>query len=209
MSFPISDIAARFAHGRSYEQYLAHMQKNRETIEAITQRIQLSADDEQFARNIHRALGTPIYTLVISEDWCPDCALNIPTLMKIAALNPAFVVRFLGRDDNLDILEFARKGERKAIPTIFFFDADWNEIGHWVERPLRVDALLAAWDRTHPAPTEPDRTHEVWRKYRQARSAYREELFFQHAAWRDTIDELRRILSREMVSNVMAMTATM
>jgi hypothetical protein len=203
MKFPISDIASRFANGKTYPAYLAHMQKNRDTLEAITQEIQLSDDDVAF----FSSLAWPNRALVVSEDWCPDCALNVPVLMHIAGASRMLEVRFVGRDDNLDVLEYAKKGDRKAIPTFLFFDSDWNEIGHWVERPVSVDAQLAAWEAVHPSPSEPDRAHEVWRRYRKERSTFRDELFFRHGAWRDTIAELRRILSREVFSNILELHA--
>jgi hypothetical protein len=174
------------------------MQKNRDTIDAITPLVKLPEADVRF----FRSLRGPLRVLVVSEDWCPDCALNVPILMMIAETNSAFEVRFLGRDDNLDLLEFARKGQRKAIPTFFFFDERWSEVGHWVERPARADAFLLEWDHTHAAPDEADRTAEVWREFRRERGAYRDELFLQHGLWLDTVGELRRILSREIFSNV-------
>ena len=203
MAFPVADIANRFANGKTYPQYLAHMQKNRELIAAINQEIHLSADDVKF----FGALVAPIRALVISEDWCPDCALNVPVLMQIAAATPRLEVRFAGRDENLDLLAHARKGDRKAIPTFLFFDAGWDLLGYWIERPVSVDARMSAWDAAHRAPVEPDRTHEVWRQYRHARSAFRDDLFFQHGAWRDTITELRRILAGEVTSNQVQLAA--
>ena len=195
---PISELQRRFAAGRRYDEYRAHMQHNLDLIGAITPRVRLRQDDERALR----ALTGPLRVLVVSEDWCPDCALNVPVLMQIAHLNPAFDVRFVGRDDNLDLLAFARKGERKAIPTFFFFDARWAEIGHWVERPVRADALLLEWDHAHPAPDEPDRTADIWREYRRARSDYRNLLFLEHGLWLDTVAELRHILTGEVFSNV-------
>ena len=203
MSFPVTDIATRFAKGKTFPQYLAHMQKNRELIAAITREIHLSADDVKF----FGALSEPIRALVISEDWCPDCALNVPVLMQIADAAPRLEVRFVGRDDNLDVLEHTKKGERKAIPTFLFFDFGWDLTGHWIERPASVDARLAEWDASQPAPSEPDRTHDVWRQYRQQRSAFRDEEFFKHKAWLDTLVELRRILAGEITSNQAELTA--
>src|SRR5438105_7567788 len=145
MTFPIADVAQRFAGGRKYPEYLAHMQKNRELITAITEEIRLSDDDTRFFAGLAR----PVRALVVSEDWCPDCALNVPVLMQIATVAPQLEVRFVGRDDNLDLLAYAKKGERKAIPTFLFFDGDWNLSGYWIERPVSVDTRLAEWDATH------------------------------------------------------------
>jgi hypothetical protein len=198
MTFPISDIAQRFAGGRTYPDYLEHMQKHRGMIQKVSGEVRLSPGDEEF----FRSLRAPINALAISEDWCPDCAQNLPVLEAIAKANPAIQLRLVGREDNLDLLAHALKGDRKCIPTFFFFDADWNELGHWVERPVGVEERLGAWDRNHPAPAEPDRTHHAWTEYRTARSNHRNELFFQQHAWRDTISELRSILAGEMFSNV-------
>ncbi|MEP7199130.1 MAG: thioredoxin family protein [Chloroflexota bacterium] len=199
MTFPIQDIATRFAAGEAYTQYLAHVEKNRDMIDVVTKLARLTADEEKF----FRALRGPINALVVSEDWCPDCALNVPVLMRIAAANSALTVRFVGREANYDLLEFAKKGDRKAIPTFFFFDAQWNEIGHWIERPMRAEMLLDEWALTHRPPTEPDRTHAVWREHRQARSTYyRDELFLKQGLWHETVVELRAILSGEVFSNV-------
>lgn len=200
MTFPVPDIAQRFASGRTYPEYLAHMKTNRDLVAAITQQIELAPDDVRF----FAGLGRPLHVLVVSEDWCPDCSLNLPVLMKIAEAAPQLEVRIVGRDDNLDLLESTKKGDRKAIPTFLFFDAGWNLIGYWIERPVSVDARIAGWHATHPAPSEPDRTHEVWRQYRQGFSQVRDELFFQQGAWRDTVAELRRILAGEVVSNQLA-----
>ena len=203
MPYPVSDIADRFANGSTFPQYLAHMHKNRELMAAITQEIHLSAADAKF----FGALSDPIQALVISEDWCPDCALNVPVLMQISSAAPRLEVRFAARDDNLDVLEYVKKGDRKAIPTFLFFDAGWDLIGHWIERPLSVDARLAEWDASHPAPSEPDCTHADRRRYRQDRSAFRDEQFFKHGAWRDTVAELRSILAREIASNQVEIAA--
>lgn len=195
---PKTELQQRFANGRTYDRYRAYMQSNQALMGALTPLVKLSADEQRF----FTALKDPLRVLVVSEDWCPDCALNVPILMQIAAINPAFDVRFIGRDENFDLLQFASKGERSAIPTFFFFDERWNEVGHWVERPLRADALLLEWDHVHAAPHEPDRSAEVWRAYRRARSEYRNQLFLQGGLWRDTLVELRAILSGEVFSNV-------
>jgi thiol-disulfide isomerase/thioredoxin len=201
MSFPIADISNRFASGRTFPEYFAHMAKNRDMVQAVINEVSLSAEDERYLWT----LPGPVYVVAVSEDWCPDCAQHLPVLMKIAEASPQIQVRIVGRDDNLDLLAHALKGDRKAIPTFFFFDADWNEIGHWVERPVSLDLELSTWDHAHPAPTEPDHQAEVWLQYRMARSNHRNHLFFRDQAWRDTVTELRAILTRETFSNVVSL----
>src|SRR5438270_12487863 len=102
-----NELQARFAKGLTYDQYRAHMTPNQALMDALAPLVQLAPDEERF----FRMLPDRLRVLVVSEDWCPDCALNVPILMNVAALNPAFDVRFVGRDENFDLLEFARKGE--------------------------------------------------------------------------------------------------
>lgn len=34
--------------------------------------------------------------------------------------------------------QYLYKGEFRSIPVLVFFDDDFNELGHWIERPARV-----------------------------------------------------------------------
>ena len=206
-SYPIANIAARWAGGKTWAEYFDVMQKNRDLIAAISKEIRFSDADKKSFRDLFARHGNA-QALVISEDWCPDCALNVPVLMQIAQLIPALNVRFFKKDEVDDIHAYALKGERKAIPTFIFFDAQWNEIGHWLERPVKADMRLSEWDQTHPAPTEPERTADVWKHYRNARSEYRNELFLEGSLWRETIAELRLILGREVFNNQLVMAQT-
>jgi len=202
--FPIGDVESRWAHGRTFEQYVAAMTRNRDKMDALTGALELSAAD----RAAFGALRGPVRGLVVGEDWCPDCTLNIPALMKAATAHPSLDVRFVGREANWDMLAHAKVGERMAIPTFFFFDAQWNEIGHWVERPLKVDALLHEWDGAHKPAGKPDFTQMSWLKYAAAKSDfYQNELYIRRGLWREGLNELRAILAGEMVSNTAAPVA--
>ncbi len=197
--FPIADIAARWTGGKTFEEYVAAMQNNRERMETLLGAVALSAAE----RARISGLRNPVRGLVVGEDWCPDCTMNIPVLMKIAAAHPSLDVRFVGREANWDLLAHAKKGERMAIPTFFFFDAGWNEIGHWVERPLKVEALLNEWTAAHKPAGKPDFSQPVWREFAQGKSDYyQNELYIKQGLWREAFEELRAILAGETVSNV-------
>ncbi|MBI5879100.1 MAG: thioredoxin family protein [Chloroflexi bacterium] len=203
--FLIADVAARWAGGKTFEQYVAAMQHNREKLETLMGAIELSAAE----RAPFAAMRGPLYGLAVTEDWCPDCTANIPVLMKVAAAHPSLAVRFVGREANWDLLAHAKKGERMAIPTFFFFDAQWHAIGHWVERPLKVEALLNEWAGGHMPAGKPDFSQPAWREYGMNKASfYQNELFINRGLWRETVEELRAILAGETISNVAALAAT-
>lgn len=202
--FPIADIAERWANGKTFEQYVAAMTRNRDRLETLMSAIQLGeADRAPFA-----AMRAPVRVLAVTEDWCPDCTMNIPVLVKVAAAHPAMDVRFVGREASWDLLAHAKKNGNMNIPTFFFFDPQWNEIGHWVERALAVEAALHEWDATHRPEGKVDFALPVWREYGAAKGAYyQDELFIRRGLWRETAGELRAILAGETFSNVPAMAA--
>ena len=197
-----ADIATRWAEGKTYSDYRAGLKSNREMVQVMERAVALT-DQE---REAVATLRSPLRALVVSEDWCPDCALNIPVLMAIAEAHPPLDVRFVGREANWDLLAHAKKGERMAIPTFFFFDALLDLKGYWVERPQAVEALLNEFERGRTPPAEPDRTAPVWKEFRMVRTDYyQNELFLRRGLWRETVSELLAILRGDVISNVAAL----
>lgn len=203
--FPTTVVPERWGSGQTFDEYRTAMKDNRWMIDTMMRTVTL-ADTERAA---FAAMRAPVRALVVSEDWCPDCSLNIPVLMKVAEAHPSLAVRFAGREANWDLLAHAKKGERMAIPTFFFFDEGWNLTGTWVERPLTVEALLNDFERGRTPPAEADRTAPVWREFRKGRTDYyQNELFVRRGLWRETVKELRAILSGEVISNIAALAAS-
>jgi hypothetical protein len=52
------------------------------------------------------------------------------------------------RDQNLDITDqYLKDGQFRSIPVFVFFDANFRELGHWIERPARIHEMLMAMRR--------------------------------------------------------------
>jgi selT/selW/selH-like putative selenoprotein len=128
----------RFAQGLTYDAYKAQMTRNRERFEATEQAVELSADDLAFFAR----LPAPLHALVLAEDWCGDVIANLPILGRLAAESRALDIRVFLRDQNLDIMDqYLNGGIHRSIPVFVFFDASFNEIGHWIERPALISEL--------------------------------------------------------------------
>lgn len=173
----------RFEQGMTYNEYKAQMTRNRERFDAAEAAVEFDpADVAYFA-----GLLQPLDVLVLAEDWCGDVIANLPVLGRLAEESGKLNLRVFLRDQNLDIMDqYLKDDQFRAIPTFIFFDADFNEIGHWIERPASVSELMAQMRRdlfaTDPilagvAPDTPlgQMSEEARNRYMQASAAFREE----------------------------------
>ncbi len=132
--------AERFNQGLTYQQYKDQMTRNRERLEANEKSVQISADDLAAFKN----LPQPLNVLAIGEDWCGDVIANLPVLGRLAADSGKLNVRVFLRDQNLDLIDqWLNRGQFRSIPVFVFFDSNFNELGHFIERPESVTELRA------------------------------------------------------------------
>jgi len=130
----------RFDQGLTYEAYKDQMTRNRDRLEENEQRVDLSAQDLAAFRALPRA----VKVLALAEDWCGDVIANLPVLGRLAKDSGKLDVRIFLRDQNDDIMQrYLNKGQFKSIPVFVFFDDDFRELGHWIERPASVTEVRA------------------------------------------------------------------
>ena len=128
----------RFEQGLTYDDYKNQMTRNRERLEENEQTVKLADNDVQFFKNLEQ----PVNVLVLTEDWCGDAIANVPILGRLATESNKLNLRFFLRDQNSDIMQnYLKDGQFESIPVFVFFDQDFNEIGHWIERPAKVSAM--------------------------------------------------------------------
>ena len=126
----------RFEQGMTYEEYKGQMTRNRERFEDNERTVAIAAEDIQFFKQLSQTL----HVLVITEDWCGDAIANVPTLGRLAAESGKLNLRLFLRDQNSDLMDqYLNEGAHRSIPTFVFFDEDFRELGHWIERPALVN----------------------------------------------------------------------
>jgi Thioredoxin len=125
----------RFEQGLTYDAFKAQMTRNQERFAENEQAVNFSDDDlAAFSQ-----LPQPINVLVLAEDWCGDVIDNLPILGRLADVSGKLNVRVFLRDQNLDLMDqYLNKGEFRSIPVFVFFDQDFKELGHFIERPDSV-----------------------------------------------------------------------
>lgn len=126
---------ARWDKGITYDAYKAAMTRNQERFAQNEDRVVLDAETVK----TFKSLPKPLRVLVLAEDWCGDVVANLPILGKLAKEVPALDVRIFYRDENLDLMErWLNQGKYQSIPVVVFFDENFRELGHWIERPASV-----------------------------------------------------------------------
>lgn len=134
----------RFDQGMSYDAYKAQMTRNRERLEANESAVELAPADLAYFQSLPQTLNV----VALAEDWCGDVINNLPVLGQLAAASGKLNVRIFLRDQNLDLMDqYLNQGQFRSIPVFVFFDQNFRELGHWIERPARIHEMLMAMRR--------------------------------------------------------------
>ena len=168
---------ARFEAGvDTFTAWMGAIELNKERFQRHYDEFEPNADDMARFKTLVAEQG--LKALCLGEDWCPDVWRGVPVLAKVSE-ETGLPVSFLARDENKDIMaEFLKGGEFESIPTIVFYDGDWNYLGHWIERadqandemaPLR--GLMAGKERGTP-------------EFDKAREAYLDKTWELAEGWR-------------------------
>lgn len=129
----------RFNQGMTYDEFKNWMPNNRNRIEGYESKVQLDPKDVAFFKD----LRSPLDVLAVGADWCYDVLTNLPVLARLAQESGKLNLRIFERDENPDVRDQFLNGTYQSIPVFVFYDENFNEIGHWIERPKSVTQLRA------------------------------------------------------------------
>jgi len=96
------------------------------------------------------ALTVPRKLLVMTEEWCSDCMMNLPILARLAESSEKIEIRFFVRKDWPQLRAYFNSRDIFSLPTLQIMDEALNPLGTWVERPQAAHQSLAAWKEAHP-----------------------------------------------------------
>jgi hypothetical protein len=89
-----------------------------------------------------KSIKTKQNWLILTEAWCGDASQNIPVIQKMTELNENIEIRYLLRDENLDIMDAYLTDGARSIPKLIILDENFNELAQWGPRPEPVKKLL-------------------------------------------------------------------
>lgn len=177
----------RFQSGMPWKDYLAQMGDNRARTEENYTKAQLNDDERGFFKGISQVK----HIVMVAENWCGDVHRNSPMLARIAEALPGAELRVFFRDQNLDLTDCYLNNSYRSIPIFVMFDKDWNEIGHWVERPSRATAVSTTM-RARIVDAVPADQREA--AIAEFRAKMNEAYEGPDGLWHDTVKEVRQII---------------
>lgn len=84
--------------------------------------------------------------MVLTEAWCGDAAQNIPVIVKMAEVSDNIELKFILRDQHLDIMDEYLTNGGRSIPKLICLDAiTMKEIGTWGPRPAEAQEKAMKW----------------------------------------------------------------
>jgi hypothetical protein len=148
---------ARWDKGVTYDAFKAAMTRNQDRFAENESRVVLDPETVKTFKSLPQRLRV----LALAEDWCGDVIANLPILGRLAKEVRTLDVRIFYRDQNLDLMErWLNQGKYQSIPVFVFFDQDFRELGHWIERPASVTERRATERKkifsAHPEYGSPD-----------------------------------------------------
>jgi hypothetical protein len=189
----------RLREGLSLESFLDGMTTNQELTRQRLRRVELAPDDRSFFARF----TSPLHALVITEDWCGDSVMNLPILARIAEAAPGMDLHIWLRAQSPQLNEHYQARGITQIPIFTLLDANWSEIGTWVERPLPAHEQIRVWMAAHPEIAAileaTDLTPEEKRlRLRQVTAGLLAEMdaWYANGLQQATVDEIKTLLSK-------------
>ncbi len=113
----------------------------------------VEANKDKFLENVDQATipddvkafftEHPVSIAAIGEDWCTDVVHFMPVVIKLAQEVDGVDLRVFQRDKTDLINSYLNQGKYQSIPVFVLMDADWNELGHFIERPANATKAMA------------------------------------------------------------------
>jgi len=147
-----------FERGKSKDEYMAGLDKHRDAFTHIYNNFNIPEEDKETLTN-----EKDLRVLVLAEPWCGHCMLDIPILLNICE-EANIPLRFLNRDENLDVMDQYLTNEKRIIPIFIFFDKDGNEVAKWGPWAPEIKAFVDTLKQDLPSKNDP-KYEEAFQEY--------------------------------------------
>jgi hypothetical protein len=186
--------AKRFGTGLTWKDYMAQMGDTRARTEENYQKSALTDEERKFFGGLNQVK----YAMMLAENWCGDVHRNSPLIAHVCEAMPGCELRVFIRDQNADLRDTYLNNGYQSIPVVAFFDKDWNEIGHWIERAHAATAKTFAVRAKTVDVAPPDKE-----KQDAAMNEFRTQVGKEYHApggplWRAAVQEMKLILEQRL-----------
>lgn len=127
-----------FNKGETVEEFLASLDEMADVYKQHVAEVVL--DEGQIARL--DKMPPDMRVMVIAEPWSGDVLYYFPVMISMAE-KTGWEVRIFRRDKYPDLILPYRKDELyHSIPVFVFYDQYFNEVAHWIERPVEATRVI-------------------------------------------------------------------
>lgn len=133
-------LETKFTTAVDYEAYLATDPAREGNWRAVERTIELTPEQ----RTVIDGFVRPMPVLVVSGIWCGDCVQQGPMLHRIAQASPQIDLRWLDRDEHLDLSEAVKICGGLRVPTVIFMAEDFEFVHLFGDRTLSRYRSIAA-----------------------------------------------------------------
>lgn len=114
--------------GLTPDKYMGTLDKHKEAFMHIYNEFKLPRTDQAFFTSLKER---KLRVVVIAEPWCGHCMLTIPVLLHLA-IETATPIRFLLRDENLELMDqHLTNGKSRSVPIFLFINEDGDIVNKW------------------------------------------------------------------------------
>lgn len=90
-----------------------------------------------------KQIDMPMTWMVITEGWCGDAAQIVPIIARMAAENTNIELKFILRDEHLEIMDQFLTNNGRSIPKLILLNKESLEVlGDWGPRPAATQQLF-------------------------------------------------------------------
>lgn len=137
---PSDSLRQLYEQGKSFPEFLAAASSRKAQWEGNY--VRSSGIDATLVARA-RAVGGTWRILIVAVDSCSDSVNTVPYLARLAELSPDIQVRIVEPAAGRWVQESHRTpDDRAATPTVILMDANWNEVGCFIERPTELRTWL-------------------------------------------------------------------
>lgn len=189
-----------FQSGFIWRSYLDSMEEHGEVSRSLYEQ---AAVDPQFVKRFDSLVdhyGGALAASAMTEAWCGDSAVVLPIIARLAEGIPRMQFRvFIGKS-HPKLRDAYRRDGFESIPLLSFFDANWREVGRWMERPKSADKRVKDWISARPriaelrGREEPEVRAELKEIFRGLVPEMGE--WYRAGLWNDTLTEIEALLRR-------------
>lgn len=133
-------LRSTFEVALPYEAYLATDPAREGNWRAVERQVELTTAQQELLSGFTRQM--PV--LVISGMWCGDCVQQGPILNEIARASARIDLRWVDRDQHLELAEQVRICGGMRVPTVLFLAEDFEPVHVFGDRTLSRYRAIAA-----------------------------------------------------------------